>query len=56
MARKGSRRQEMRVQRIKKNTMQYFIGDTTQNTIYLTFDCGYENGNTELILDAAEKT
>ena len=28
----------------------YFIGDTTQNTIYLTFDCGYENGNTEPIL------
>ena len=30
----------------------YFIGDTTQNTIYLTFDCGYENGNTPTILDA----
>ena len=33
----------------------YFIGDTTQNTIYLTFDCGYENGNTESILDALKK-
>lgn len=33
----------------------YFIGDTTQNTIYLTFDCGYENGNTEPILDALKK-
>ena len=33
----------------------YFIGDTTQNTIYLTSDCGYENGNTELILDALKK-
>ena len=33
----------------------YFIGDTTQNTIYLTFDCGYENGNTEPILDAMKK-
>ena len=33
----------------------YFIGDTTQNTIYLTFDCGYENGNTEPILDAVKK-
>ena len=32
-----------------------FIGDTTQNTIYLTFDCGYENGNTEPILDALKK-
>ena len=33
----------------------YFIVDTTQNTIYLTFDCGYENGNTEPILDALKK-
>lgn len=33
----------------------YFIGDTTQNTIYMTFDCGYENGNTEPILDALKK-
>ena len=33
----------------------YFIGDITQNTIYLTFDCGYENGNTEPILDALKK-
>ena len=33
----------------------YFIGDTTQNTSYLTFDCGYENGNTEPILDALKK-
>lgn len=33
----------------------YFIGDTSQNTIYLTFDCGYENGNTEPILDALKK-
>lgn len=33
----------------------YFIGDTTENTIYLTFDCGYENGNTEPILDALKK-
>ena len=33
----------------------YFIGDTTQNTLYLTFDCGYENGNTEPILDALKK-
>lgn len=33
----------------------YFIGDTTQNTIYLTFDCGYENGNTDPILDALKK-
>lgn len=31
-----------------------YIGDTDQKTIYLTFDCGYENGNTEAILAALE--
>ena len=30
----------------------YYLGDTSQKVIYLTFDCGYENGNTEPILDA----
>ncbi len=29
----------------------YYLGDTTQKVIYLTFDCGYENGYTEQILD-----
>lgn len=33
----------------------YYIGDTAKNIIYLTFDCGYENGNTEPILDALKK-
>jgi len=33
----------------KLNT--YYIGDTTQKTIYLTFDAGYENGYTPAILD-----
>ncbi|MDE6997278.1 MAG: delta-lactam-biosynthetic de-N-acetylase [Oscillospiraceae bacterium] len=33
----------------------YYIGDTSQKVIYLTFDCGYENGNTEQILDALKK-
>ena len=28
-----------------------FIGNTQEKTIYLTFDCGYENGCTEQILD-----
>lgn len=28
-----------------------YIGDTQENTIYLTFDCGYENGCTGQILD-----
>lgn len=33
----------------------YFLGDTSQKKIYLTFDAGYENGNTEPILDALKK-
>ncbi len=28
-----------------------FMGDPNQKTIYLTFDAGYENGNTSVILD-----
>lgn len=33
----------------------YYIGSTQEKVIYLTFDCGYENGNTEAILDALKK-
>ena len=33
----------------------YFIGDDSEKVLYLTFDCGYENGNTEPILDALKK-
>ena len=33
----------------------YFVGNTQEKVIYLTFDCGYENGNTEAILDALKK-
>lgn len=33
----------------------YYIGDPEKNVIYLTFDCGYENGNTGKILDALKK-
>ena len=34
----------------------YFIGDTSEKKIYLTFDAGYENGYTEQILDALKNT
>ncbi len=36
----------------------YFLGDTSKKTIYLTFDAGFENGNTPKILDVlrAHKT
>lgn len=30
----------------------YFMAEGDEKAIYLTFDCGYENGNTEPILDA----
>lgn len=33
----------------------YYIGDTSKKVIYLTFDCGYENGNMPAILEALKK-
>lgn len=33
----------------------YYAEDTEEKIIYLTFDCGYENGNTPAILDALKK-
>lgn len=33
----------------------YYVGDAAEKVLYLTFDCGYENGNTEAILDALKK-
>ena len=33
----------------------YYVGDADEKVIYLTFDCGYENGNTEPILAALKK-
>lgn len=33
----------------------YYVGKSDEKVIYLTFDCGYENGYTEAILDALKK-
>ena len=33
----------------------YYVGDDAEKVIYLTFDAGFENGNTEPILDALKK-
>ena len=33
----------------------FYIGNADEKTIYLTFDCGYENGNTGVIRDALKK-
>lgn len=33
----------------------HYIGDPKEKVIYLTFDAGYENGNTSAILDALKK-
>lgn len=33
----------------------WYMGDPSEKIIYLTFDCGYENGCTETILDALKK-
>ena len=34
----------------------YYVGDAEEKKIYLTFDCGYENGNSSAILDALKGT
>lgn len=33
----------------------YYIAPSEEKILYLTFDCGYENGNTDAILDALQK-
>ena len=33
----------------------YYLGNNDEKVIYLTFDCGYENGNTKPILKALKK-
>ncbi len=33
----------------------YYVEETEEKRIYLTFDCGFENGNTPAILDALKK-
>lgn len=33
----------------------YYMQDTDEKILYLTFDAGYENGNTEKILDVLKK-
>ena len=33
----------------------YYMGSADEKTLYLTFDCGYENGNTAKILDTLKK-
>ena len=38
-----------------KNYEAYYLGDTKGKKLYLTFDAGFENGNTEPILDALKK-
>lgn len=39
---------------MKKNDA-YYMAEGDEKVLYLTFDCGYENGNTESILDALQK-
>ncbi|CDI50436.1 delta-lactam-biosynthetic de-N-acetylase [Clostridium tetani] len=39
------------VENVIKNHSTYFLGDTSEKVIYLTFDEGYENGYTSKILD-----
>ncbi len=39
---------------LKKNGA-YYVGDTSKKVCYLTFDCGYEYGNTPTILNTLKK-
>ncbi|MEG1862887.1 MAG: polysaccharide deacetylase family protein [Oscillospiraceae bacterium] len=41
-------------QELKKYN-SYYCGDTCAKVIYITFDAGYENGNTTALLDALKK-
>ena len=38
-----------------RNFDALYVGNTNQKEIYITFDAGFENGNTERILDALKK-
>lgn len=38
-----------------KQFNSYYIGNTSEKKIYLTFDCGYDNGYIPAILDALKK-
>lgn len=38
-----------------RNFDALYVGDAKQKEIYITFDAGFENGNTERILDALKK-
>jgi peptidoglycan-N-acetylmuramic acid deacetylase len=38
-----------------KDFNAYYLQETEEKCIYLTFDCGFENGNTPTILDALKK-
>lgn len=38
-----------------RNFDALYVGDANQKEIYITFDAGFENGNTEKVLDALKK-
>ena len=40
---------------VMKKYNAYYVGDSKKKVLYLTFDCGYENGNTPAILKALKK-
>lgn len=40
---------------VMKKYNAYYVGNEKKKVLYLTFDCGYENGNTPAILKALKK-
>ncbi|WP_227938004.1 delta-lactam-biosynthetic de-N-acetylase [Alkalihalobacillus deserti] len=46
---------ELEYLELLEKTNGFFIGDTSQKELYLTFDNGYENGYTEKVLDVLKE-
>ena len=42
-------------EKILEGTDSYYVGDTNEKVVYLTFDVGYDNGNLNDILDTLDK-
>lgn len=51
----GTQPRGMESSEVLKEYHAYYVGDKEKKVLYLTFDAGFENGNTEAILDALKK-
>lgn len=44
-----------RYKKLIEGTSSYYVGDTTNKVVYLTFDAGYDNGQLDKILDTLKE-